>query len=81
VNREAFEMAAAASAGTNLGVFLEQLRTARPLRQVPRMDQIEERVVNPAIELALKGEGTPDEIMRGASAQIDREYLSIVNDR
>jgi multiple sugar transport system substrate-binding protein len=81
VNRDAFEAAARAAAGTNLGVFLEQLRTARPLRQVPKMDQIEERVVNPAIELALKGSSPPEDIMRNASAQIDRDYLSIVNDR
>jgi multiple sugar transport system substrate-binding protein len=81
VNREAFEAAAAEAAGTNLGVFLEQLRTARPLHQLPKMDQIEDRVVNPAIELALKGSGTPEDIMRSASEQIDRDYLSIINDR
>lgn len=81
VSREAFEAAAKEATGTNLGVFFEQLRTARPLRQVPRMDQIEDRVVNPAIELALKGEGAPDDIMRNAAGQIDRDFLSIINDR
>lgn len=81
VNREAFEEAAKAAAGTPLGVFLDQLRTARPLRQVPKMDQIEDRVINPAIELALKGQGSPATLMRSACEQIDRDYLSIINAR
>ena len=81
VNREAFEEAAAAAAGTPLGVFLEQLRTARPLAQVPKMDQIEDRVVNPALELGLKGQSTPGELLMNASTAIDREYLSIANER
>jgi multiple sugar transport system substrate-binding protein len=81
VNRDAFEEAAKAAAGTHLGVFLEQLRTARPLKQLPKMDQIEDRVINPAIELALKGQGTPESIMKNACEQIDRDYLSIINDR
>src|SRR5262249_28365284 len=81
VNRDAFEEAAKAAAGTHLGVFLEQLRTARPPKQLPKMDQIEDRVINPAIELALKGQGTPESIMQNACEQIDRDYLSIINDR
>ena len=80
VNREAFEESAR-TAGPPLGVFLEQLRTARPLQQVPKMDQIEDRVINPALELALKGASTPEEIMREASRRIDEDYLSIINDR
>jgi multiple sugar transport system substrate-binding protein len=81
VNREAFEEAAAASAGTPLGVFLEQLRTARPLAQVPKMDQIEDRVVNPALELGLKGQSTPGELLANGCLAIDRDYLSIANER
>ena len=81
VNREAFEEAAAASAGTPLGVFLEQLRTARPLAQVPKMDLIEDRVVNPALELGLKGQSTPGELLTNASRTIDDAYLSIANER
>lgn len=81
VNSVAFEEAARDAKGTNLGVFLEQLRTARPLRQLPKMDQIEERVINPDIELALKGQAPPDELMRTACQQIDGDYLSIVNNR
>lgn len=81
VNRDAFEEAARAAAGTHLGVFLEQLRTARPLQQLPKMDQIEDRVINPAIELALKGQAPPVEILGSACRQVDGEYLSIVNDR
>lgn len=82
VNREAFEEVARSAAGTNLGVFLEQLRTAHPLSQVPKMDQIEDRVVNPAIELMLKSQSaTPDAILDEASRTIDAEYLSIINDR
>jgi multiple sugar transport system substrate-binding protein len=81
VNREAFETAAAAAAGTPLGVFLEQLRTARPLKQVPKMDQIEDRVVNPTIELALKGQSSPAALLQNACRQIDGEYLSVLNAR
>lgn len=81
VNREAFEESAKNAAGTPLGVFLEQLRTARPLQQVPKMDQIEDRVINPALELSLKGQSTPEEIMVDACRRIDSEFLSIVNDR
>ena len=81
VNREAFEEVARSSAGTNLGVFLEQLRTARPLKQVPRMDQIEDRVVNPAIELSLKGQGTPEELFGDACVKINNDFLSIINNR
>ncbi len=80
VNREAFEESAR-TAGPPLGVFLEQLRTAKPLQQVPKMDQIEDRVINPALELALKGQSTPEEIMREACRRIDEDYLSIINDR
>lgn len=80
VNREAFEESAR-TAGPPLGVFLEQLRTAKPLQQVPKMDQIEDRVINPALELALKGASTPEEIMREACRRIDEDYLSIINDR
>lgn len=79
VNRGAFETAAAAAKGTHLGVFLEQLRTARPLRQVPKMDQIEDRVINPAIELALKGSAPPAQIMSDACRRVEADYLSIVN--
>jgi len=82
VNREAFEEVARSASGTHLGVFLEQLRTARPLSQVPKMDQIEDRVVNPAIELMLKSQNaTPDAILADACAKVDSEYLSIINDR
>ncbi|HQR38587.1 MAG TPA: extracellular solute-binding protein [Blastocatellia bacterium] len=81
VNREAFEEVAQSAAGTNLGVFLEQLRTARPLKQVPKMDQIEDRVVNPAIELSLKGQGTPEQLFGDACAKINNDFLSIINDR
>ena len=80
VNREAFEESAR-TAGPPLGVFLEQLRTAKPLQQVPKMDQIEDRVINPALELALKGQSTPEEIMREACRRIDEDYLSIINKR
>ena len=80
VNREAFEESAR-TAGPPLGVFLEQLRTAKPLQQVPKMDQIEDRVINPALELALKGQSTPEEIMREACRRIDEDYLSIINER
>lgn len=79
VNVEAFEEAAKAAQGTHLGVFLEQLRTARPLQQVPKMDQIEDRVLNPTIELALKGQGAPDQLLDSACRQVDSEYLSIIN--
>jgi ABC-type glycerol-3-phosphate transport system substrate-binding protein len=82
VNRDAFEEVARAASGTHLGVFLEQLRTARPLTQVPKMDQIEDRVVNPAIELMLKSESSsPDAILADACARVDGEYLSIINQR
>jgi ABC-type glycerol-3-phosphate transport system substrate-binding protein len=82
VNREAFEEVARAAGGTHLGVFLEQLRTARPLSQVPKMDQIEDRVVNPAIELMLKTQSaTPDAILADACRQVDSDYLSIINNR
>jgi multiple sugar transport system substrate-binding protein len=79
VSRTAFEEAARAAAGTHLGVFLEQLRTAQPLQQVPKMDQVEDRVVNPMIELALKGQGTPEELLADACRKIDADYLSILN--
>ncbi|MBK6427886.1 MAG: hypothetical protein IPF82_17385 [Blastocatellia bacterium] len=45
------------------------------------MDQIEDRVINPALELALKGQSTPEEIMREACRRIDEDYLSIINER
>ncbi len=81
VNRDAFEEVARAATGTHLGVFLEQLRTAHPLTQVPKMDQIEDRVVNPAIELMLKSDTAPDAILADACAKVDGEYLSIINKR
>jgi multiple sugar transport system substrate-binding protein len=82
VNREAFEEVAKAAEGTHLGVFLEQLRTARPLTQVPKMDQIEDRVVNPAIELMLKtGTTAPEQILGDACMRVDSDYLSIINNR
>ena len=45
------------------------------------MDQIEDRVVNPALELGLKGQATPGDLLTNATLAIDREYLSIANER
>ncbi|MEW6733022.1 MAG: extracellular solute-binding protein [Acidobacteriota bacterium] len=63
-----------------LAVFMEQMRTARPRPKIPRMDVLEDKVMNPALQLAMQGDKSVAASLKDAVEQINKEFLPLLND-
>jgi ABC-type glycerol-3-phosphate transport system substrate-binding protein len=64
----------------NLAVFIEQMKTARSSPKIPKMDVMEDKVMNPTLQLAMQGSKPVAQALKDAAAQIDREFLPLLND-
>jgi multiple sugar transport system substrate-binding protein len=64
----------------HLAVFMEQMKSARPRPKIPRMDVLEEKVFNPALQLAMQGDKSVQSALKDAVDQINREFLPLLND-
>ncbi|MCS6886551.1 MAG: extracellular solute-binding protein [Acidobacteriota bacterium] len=76
VNLKAFEKVS--TANPHLKVFMEQMKTAKPRPKIPRMDVLEEKVINPAIQLAMQGDLSADEALRRAVDELNKNYLPLI---
>lgn len=63
-----------------IGTFMDQIRYAVLPPQLPRYGYIESDIVNPEMELALKGEKDVRKALKTAADKIDKEILSLVNE-
>lgn len=62
-----------------LAVFMEQMKTARPSPKIPRMDVLEEKVMGPALQLAMQGDKTVEQALKDSSNEINKDFLSLLN--
>lgn len=62
-----------------LAVFMEQMKTARPSPKIPRIDVVEEKVMGPALQLAMQGDKTVEQALKDSSNEINKDFLSLLN--
>jgi multiple sugar transport system substrate-binding protein len=79
VNLKAFEKINTANR-PHLAIFMEQMKTARPRPKIPRMDVLEEKVFNPALQLAMQGDKSVSSALKDAVDQINKEFLPLLNE-
>ncbi|MBL8151454.1 MAG: extracellular solute-binding protein [Blastocatellia bacterium] len=78
VNLKAFEKIDTTNR-PHLRIFMEQMKTAKPRPKIPQMDVLEEKVVNPAIELVIKGNKTSESALKETVEQLNKNYLPLLN--
>ncbi len=59
--------------------FMQQLRTARRIPQIPLYGVLESNIFNPQIDLLLQNSQTPEEMMERMEAAMKREILVKIN--
>lgn len=62
-----------------LAVFMEQLKTAKATPKIPRMDVLEEKVVGPALQLAMQGDKSVEQALKDSTKEINKDFLSLLN--
>ncbi|MBI4853805.1 MAG: extracellular solute-binding protein [Acidobacteria bacterium] len=62
-----------------LATFMQQLKTARPSPKIPRMDVVEEKVVGPALQLAMQGDKSVEQALKDSAIEINRDFLPLLN--
>lgn len=67
------------SSNPELAVFFKQMLKTKARPRLPRFDLLEE-IINPEMELAIKGVKTPRQALDDAVKRIDKEVLSLVNE-
>lgn len=67
------------SSNPELAVFFKQMLSTKARPRLPRFDLLEE-IINPEMELAIKGGKTAKQALDDAVRKIDREVLSLVNE-
>lgn len=80
VNMRAFEKVDTTNR-PHLRVFMEQMKTAKPRPKIPRMDVLEEKVINPSIQLAMQGDKTAAEALKASMDELNRNYLPLIYKR
>ena len=63
-----------------LEVFMKQMLSAKARPRIPMYDKLEE-IINPEMELALKGIKTPQQCLDDSVKRIEEEILTLVNQR
>ncbi|HDS08634.1 MAG TPA: extracellular solute-binding protein [Firmicutes bacterium] len=63
-----------------LGVFMEQMKTAQARPLIPNYDILETDIVNPEMYTALTGEKSVEDALNAAARMIESEILSIMNE-
>ncbi len=62
-----------------LTVFYQQMLNAKARPPIPGYDRLEE-LVNPELELGLKGQKSPEEALRSAASSVEEQVLSRINE-
>ncbi|KAF0248870.1 MAG: carbohydrate ABC transporter substrate-binding protein CUT1 family, partial [bacterium] len=62
-----------------LAVFMQQLKTARPSPKIPRMDVVEEKIMGPALQLAMQGDKSVEQALKDSAKEINKDFLSLIN--
>lgn len=62
-----------------LAVFMEQMKSARPSPKIPKFDVLEEKVMAPALQLAMQGDKSAQQALNDAANEINNDFLSLIN--